>query len=65
VGWGGGRDRDKRMDMVQLMYAHVCNCKNYTCLNPSRNQRRGDETKRAVEGVNSSMMYLKHCKNLY
>jgi hypothetical protein len=31
VGGGGGRERDKRMNMLQIMYAHVCKFKNNTC----------------------------------
>jgi hypothetical protein len=27
--WGGGRGR--RMNMVQVMYTHVCKCKNTIC----------------------------------
>jgi hypothetical protein len=27
VGWGGGRERGRRMNMVQTMYTHVCKCK--------------------------------------
>jgi hypothetical protein len=57
VGKGGGR-----VNMVQKMCTHECICKNDACWNYSRNwERRG---KRAVEGANSSMMYLLHCKNL-
>jgi hypothetical protein len=58
------------MNMVQIMCTHVCKCKNDICWNCSRNQGRvvkessGGWWKRAVEGVNSSMIYLIHCKNL-
>jgi hypothetical protein len=27
----GGRERDRRMNTVQIMYAHVHKCKNDTC----------------------------------
>jgi hypothetical protein len=29
--WGGGRERDRRMKMVQIIYTQVCKCKNDTC----------------------------------
>jgi hypothetical protein len=48
---------------VQKMSTHVCKCKNDTYWNYSRNWGRG-EWRRMVEGVNSSMIYLIHCKNL-
>jgi hypothetical protein len=57
------RELGRRMNMVQIMYTHVCKCKNDTCWNNSSNQGRG-EWKKGVEGVNSHMMYLIHCKNL-
>jgi hypothetical protein len=50
--WGGGwyqgqRDsggeKDRRMNMVQIMYTHVSKCKNDTCWNCSRNWGRGHE----------------------
>jgi hypothetical protein len=28
---GGGRERGKRMNMVQILYIHVCKCMNDTC----------------------------------
>jgi hypothetical protein len=28
---GGGRKRDRRMNMMQIMYTHVCKSKNDTC----------------------------------
>jgi hypothetical protein len=28
---GGGRERGRRMNMVQIMCTHVCKCKNDTC----------------------------------
>jgi hypothetical protein len=31
TGWGCGRERDKRMNPVQIMYTHVYKCKNDTC----------------------------------
>jgi hypothetical protein len=31
VGGGGGRERGRKMNMVQIMYTHVCKCKNDTC----------------------------------
>jgi hypothetical protein len=30
VGGGGGGKRDRRMNTVQIMYTHVCKCKNDT-----------------------------------
>jgi hypothetical protein len=38
----GGRERGRRMNVVQTMYTHVCKCKNDTCSNCSRNQGRGN-----------------------
>jgi hypothetical protein len=32
----GGKERGRRMDVVQIMYSHVCKCKNDICLNCSR-----------------------------
>jgi hypothetical protein len=54
--------RDRRMNMVQKMCTHVCKCKNNSCWNHSRNQGRRDKGE-WVEGVNSSMKYLIHCKS--
>jgi hypothetical protein len=51
------------MNAVQIKYTHECECKNDTRWNCSRNQGRG-EWRRLVEGVNSSRIYLVHCKNL-
>jgi hypothetical protein len=31
VGGEGGGERDRRMNMVQIMYTHVCKCKNGSC----------------------------------
>jgi hypothetical protein len=31
VGRGSGGERRRRMNMVQIMYTHVCKCKNDTC----------------------------------
>jgi hypothetical protein len=28
---GGGGERHRRMNVVQIMYKHVCKCKNDTC----------------------------------
>jgi hypothetical protein len=28
---GGGREKGRRMNMVQIMYTHICKCKNDTC----------------------------------
>jgi hypothetical protein len=42
------------------MYTHVRKCKNDTCWNSTRNQGKEDE--RAVEGMNSSMIYLIHVR---
>jgi hypothetical protein len=39
----GGRERGKRMNMVQIYDTHVCKCRNDTCLNCSRNQGKGNE----------------------
>jgi hypothetical protein len=64
-GWEGegGRERGRRMSMVQTRCTHICKCKNDTCWNCSGNEgRRAWE--REVEGVNSSMIYLIHCKNI-
>jgi hypothetical protein len=30
-GGRGGRERSRRLNMVQIMYTHVCKCKNDTC----------------------------------
>jgi hypothetical protein len=59
---GGGGERSRRMNMVQIMHTHECKCKNDTCWNCSRNQE--GRWKRAVEGVNANMIYLIHGKNL-
>jgi hypothetical protein len=42
VGWGGGRKKCRRMNMVQIMYTQVWKYNNNTSLNCSRNQRRED-----------------------
>jgi hypothetical protein len=31
VGGGGGRERGRRMNIVQIMCTHVCKCENDTC----------------------------------
>jgi hypothetical protein len=38
---GHGREKGRRMNMVQTVCTHVCKCKTDTCLNCSRNQWRG------------------------
>jgi hypothetical protein len=63
-GWEGVGTRGRRMNMVQTMYTHACKHKNNTCWNCSRNHDGGGRWNRTVEGVNSSMIYLIHCKNL-
>jgi hypothetical protein len=35
--------RDKRVNMVLILYAYVCKCKNCTCSNYFRNGRKVDE----------------------
>jgi hypothetical protein len=35
----------KSLNMVQILYTHVCKCKNETCWNYSRNGRRGEKRK--------------------
>jgi hypothetical protein len=46
---------------IQNLCTHVCKCNNDTCCNHSMN---GEGRERgAVEGVNSCMIYLIHCKN--
>jgi hypothetical protein len=40
---GDGGERGRRMNTIQIMYTHVCKCKNDTCCNCFRNQGRGDE----------------------
>jgi hypothetical protein len=52
------------MNMVQIMYTHVCKCKNDTCWNCSRNRGQGWKKIVCVWGMNSSMIYLIYCKNL-
>jgi hypothetical protein len=52
------------MNVEQIMYIHLCKLKNDTCWNCSRNKRRGWWWKLVVDGVNSSMIYLMHCKKL-
>jgi hypothetical protein len=34
--WGSGRERGRRMNVVQIMYTHVCKSKNDTFGNHSR-----------------------------
>jgi hypothetical protein len=58
---GSGGERGRRMNIVQIMYTHVCKCKNDTCWNCCRNQGMGD----GGEKGNSSMIYLVYCKNLF
>jgi hypothetical protein len=58
---GGGRDRSRRATMIQKMSKHVYKCKNNTCWNLSWNGREG--IKESGGKVNSSMIYLIHCKN--
>jgi hypothetical protein len=53
----GGR----RVNMVQKLCTNVCKCKNDTCWNHSKNGGR-EEQRRGVERMNSSMIYLIHCK---
>jgi hypothetical protein len=35
-----GRERGRRVNMVQIMYTHVCKCKSDTYSSCSRNQER-------------------------
>jgi hypothetical protein len=50
---------------VQIMCTCIYKCKNDTCWNCSRNWGGGiKESGGVVEGVNSNMIYLIHCKNL-
>jgi hypothetical protein len=44
------------------MCTHVCKCKNDTCSNYSSNWEVGEEQRTTVEGVNSFMTYLIHCR---
>jgi hypothetical protein len=48
--------------MVQIMYIHVYKCKNDNLLKLFQESREG-RRKRAVEEVNSNMIYLIHYKN--
>jgi hypothetical protein len=57
---GGGRERGRRMHMVQTMYTHVCKCKNDTV--ETVPGMVGEGIKENDGGVNSSMIYLIHCK---
>jgi hypothetical protein len=62
-----GRERRWGNDMGGWLYYKYCACmyinfKNDTCWNCSRNGSWGGE-RNMVEGVNSSMIYLKHYKN--
>jgi hypothetical protein len=47
--------------VVQILCAHECKQKKDTCWNCFSNGGGGE--RRAVEGVNSSVIYLIHCKN--
>jgi hypothetical protein len=58
---GKGRGGWRRVNMVQILCIHVCKWKNEICWNCSRNQGRG--IKKNGEGVDSSMIYLIHCRN--
>jgi hypothetical protein len=59
---GGGRQRGSWMNLVQIMYIHVCKCKNDTGWNCSRNWGWG--MKESSGGGEFNMIYLIHCKNL-
>jgi hypothetical protein len=55
---GGGRERGRRVNMVQILYTYVCKCKKLI-------QELGEKgQKRTVARVNSSMIYLINYKNL-
>jgi hypothetical protein len=59
---GSGRERVRRMNMVQKKYTGHVNAKMILL---KLFQESGEGTwKRAVEGINSSMIYMIHCKNL-
>jgi hypothetical protein len=64
VGVGGdGEERGKRMNMAQIMYIHYVNAKMIPVETvPGIGGRRNEGEE--LEGVNSSMIYLIHCKNL-
>jgi hypothetical protein len=51
------------MNMVQIIYTHVSKCKNDTCWNFQ--ELWIEEMKESSGMVNSSMVYLIHCKNLH
>jgi hypothetical protein len=63
---GGGGERGRRRNTVQIMYMQVWNAKVYL-LKLFRNWRRVEEREQWMgEGGrgDSSMIYLTHCKNL-
>jgi hypothetical protein len=59
---GSSRKRGRRMNMVQILFTHVCKCKNVLCWNCSMNW--GGEERRMVEGMNPCIIYSIHFKNL-
>jgi hypothetical protein len=52
-----------RMKIAQILCTHVCNWKNETCRNYSRNGGKGK--RRMIEGVNSTIIYLMYCRNFW
>jgi hypothetical protein len=64
-GWGKVVDKEgRRLNVVQKLCTHECKCKNDYGSDYSRNGGRIGK-RRLVEGVNSNMIYLIHCKNSY
>jgi hypothetical protein len=59
--WKGevARERGRRMNKVQIMYTHVCKFKNKTVPGIG-----GEGMKESRGVVNSSMIYMIHCKSL-
>jgi hypothetical protein len=59
----GEQERGRRMNTLQIMYSHACKHRHDNCWNCSRSQGKGGWGQQ-WRGVNASMIYLIHCKNL-
>jgi hypothetical protein len=60
---GGGREKSRRVNMMQIIYTHICKCKKWYLLKQLQESGEGG-WKRTVDGVSLSMICSIHSKNL-